>query len=195
MEDFRIPYSRFEGRDDFNSIAREILEMPGLAVADISFPKLIKDEIAFREKLLDWSGSSVFGNGVYVFRKFNEGIHHPIYVGQAPDEFLKRIFQHLDTRPKRGYGFNAMLQYIARDVLKIYDDQNGLQEARDWIQDGGSLILVDMEGAESMSLSYRQWEGRLIRAMYAVTHKPEWMQQWPKSREKLLQKNKHLGLQ
>lgn len=182
--DFRLPFDEVDGRHP-KVIARRILDLNGLPLKALSLRNLVLDEAAFEAPIHEWNGARVFGRGVYVFRKQDsDGRHWPVYVGQAPNEFYARFHAHWSTVPKHGWGLNAMLGYIQTYSL---GGKVSLEEARAWLLDGGSVVLIDMHPDGDIRNHLRWWEGGLIRAMYGITEQSEWMQQWQKSRHKHIQ--------
>jgi hypothetical protein len=181
--DFRLPFSKVDGKNP-EAIARQVLDLRGLPLTALSLRNLVLDEEALAAPIHEWKGSRVFGRGVYIFRRSDEnGKHWPIYVGRAPHEFHARFHAHWSTEPKPGWGFNAMLGYIQRFSL---DGKVSLRDARKWLLDGGSVVVIDMDPDGDVGTHLRFWENGLIRAMYAITERPEWMQQWPKTRHKYI---------
>ncbi len=185
QEDYRIPFAEPQNWQS-HLLAARILELPGLPFEKISFDHLILDREALATPLNQFDGGKAFGRGIYIFRK-QEGEHHwPVYVGKAPNEFLKRFFMHFDPRPKPGYGLNAMLHYISKFTLGIDPGMEGMIEGRKWLGDRGSVVMLDFETEGEIERRLKYWEPELIKAFYGLTQKPEWMQQWQATRHKYI---------
>jgi hypothetical protein len=185
QKDFRIPFAEPQHWES-HILAARILEMPGLPFDKISFDQLILDRGELAKPLSQFIGGQAFGRGIYIFRKQEGDQHWPVYVGKAPHEFLKRFFMHYDPSPKPGYGFNAMLHYISNFTLGIDPGMEGMIEGRNWLRDRGSVVLLDFP-ADDIDRRLKYWEPELIKALYGLTQKPEWMQQWQKRRHKYIQ--------
>ncbi|MCB2196981.1 MAG: hypothetical protein KQH79_14060 [Bacteroidetes bacterium] len=112
------------------------------------------------KSFIDINYTEIFTYGVYLFFNQNQEV---AYVGKSKNGFYDRLMGQKNTRFKKHWGWNTILQKIAMNVHgKEYDNltDNDLKESLEVLEDY-SLILIEVQ---NNSVPIGRLEGLLMRA-------------------------------